>query len=346
MANNIDCEACANLREDAPHFVANGMTNTERTSLKNDTGLNPSNGNNDCTDLKNMNDCLLGNAQKDVSRYEVCDWKTFMQKYTPNVWSVLDGTIAAICGLWTNIHNLWKKVNQHDCEIQYLYTGTSFKIKETEQSDSAYIVAGKGVSFYLADGTQEKTSDISFRYIAGGLAILSGSCHFYSSENFNEPPGKVCPNFDNDTSASNDGYRTSNARKPNSEWGRPKRYAAGGELVYEIRLKKSEYPQIKSIIAGRGTEANTGAFSAHFQVFNEGTMAYGQHGWCHGIDAENATPGSPMADGLSWGHPVPKGWTYIQCRLHYSDVFAEKQGVEYSPYGWLGMRTERDEISC
>lgn len=344
MANNIDCEACANLREDAPHFVANGMTNTERTSLKNDTGLNPSNGNNDCTDLKNMNDCLLGNAQKDVSRYEVCDWKTFMQKYTPNVWSVLDGTIAAICGLWTNIHNLWKKVNQHDCEIQYLYTGTSFKISETAQTDSAYIVAGKGVSFYLADGTQEKTSDISFRYIAGGLAVLSGSCHFYpGTGTFDD--AKSCPNFDNDTSSlTNNGYRVTKSRKANPEWGSPKRYATGGELVYEIRLKKSEYPQIKSIIAGRGTEANAGAFDAHFQVFNSGSIAYGQHGWCH--DKSHSSPGSPMKDGYSWGHEVPEGWIYVQCRLHYSDVFANVAGVEYSPYGWLGMRTERDEISC
>lgn len=111
MANSVNCSACDELREDAPNFVVNGLGSTEIASLKNDTGLSVSNGNNDCTDLNNMNDCLVGNMASEVAAYDVCEWKPFMEKYIPNEWTVNKGIISAVCGLWTNIHSLWTKVN-------------------------------------------------------------------------------------------------------------------------------------------------------------------------------------------------------------------------------------------
>lgn len=334
----INCEACEELRQNAPGLIVNGFDEDMCTSLMNDTGLAPGDGSDDCEDLNNMNDCLVGNMAREVDAYDVCDWKEFTKNFITNVWTTLKGIICAICGLW-------KMAKRIDCIVDYMAHGATFNVKETEQSDSAYIVAGKGVSFYLADGTTEHTSDILFRYIAGGMATLMGSCHFYMNNNFNEPNSKQCPNFDNDsTSLTNNGYRVSNSRKKNTVWGQTGRPAIGGELVYEIRIKKSQYPQIRQIFQGRGTEANAGGFTVHFQVFNEGSIAYGQHGWCH--DANYGTPGAPMQEGYSWGHRVPKGWIYVQCRMHWVDAMGSTDGLEYSPYGYLPMRINADEVIC
>lgn len=104
---NINCEACKDLREDVPELVANGFDSTMCASLKNDTGLKQSNGHNDCTDLDMMNDCLVGNMETEIDKYDTCDWKAFMKKLIGNLWTTLKAVICAICGIWTNIHNIW-----------------------------------------------------------------------------------------------------------------------------------------------------------------------------------------------------------------------------------------------
>ena len=101
-----NCSACEELREDAPNLIVNGLGSTECASLKNNTGLNPSAGNDDCHDLDNLNDCLIGNMKDEIDAYDVCDWKEFMRKFIDNAWTVFKGIICAICGLWTNISNL------------------------------------------------------------------------------------------------------------------------------------------------------------------------------------------------------------------------------------------------
>lgn len=108
---NVNCQACEDLREVAPSLACGGFTDDMCTSLQNDTGLTASSGNNDCTDLDNMNDCLIGNEDANVELFEVCDWKKFMHEFIPNLWTMLKAIICAICGIWTNIHNLWTKVN-------------------------------------------------------------------------------------------------------------------------------------------------------------------------------------------------------------------------------------------
>lgn len=101
---DYSCDACDALREDAPNFVVNGMGETEVTSLQNNTGLNPSSGNDDCEDLNAMNDCLVKNMETEIDSYNVCSWKEYIKALVGNLWTVNKGIISAICGLWTKVN--------------------------------------------------------------------------------------------------------------------------------------------------------------------------------------------------------------------------------------------------
>lgn len=108
---NISCTACEELRQEAPEFVMSGLTDDMCTSLMNDTGIEPSSGHDDCEDLNNLNDCLVGNMEAEVKAYNVCDWKKFAEEFIPNLWTTLKAMICAICGLWKNVNCLKQKVS-------------------------------------------------------------------------------------------------------------------------------------------------------------------------------------------------------------------------------------------
>lgn len=109
--SNINCSACEELRTEAPDFATNGVTSTVCASLKNDTGLSTTNGHNNDTDLTDANDCLIGRMDDELEAYDVCDWKDFMHKFIPNLYEFLKAILCSLAGIWTNIHELWAKVN-------------------------------------------------------------------------------------------------------------------------------------------------------------------------------------------------------------------------------------------
>lgn len=104
--SEISCTACQELREDAPEFVTNGVTDTVCKSLHKDTGLDSSNGNDDETDLHTANDCLIGRMRDEINSYDLCDWKDFMRKYIGNDYEVNKGIICALGGLWDMVHTI------------------------------------------------------------------------------------------------------------------------------------------------------------------------------------------------------------------------------------------------
>lgn len=323
---NYSCNSCEDLRSTSPSFVVNGITDTECTSLQNNTGLNPSSGHDDCTDLNNINDCLVGNMAEEVEAYDVCDWKTYMKKFVPNAWTTLKSMICAICGLW-------KRVERLDCIVNYITQGHDFKFGESS-TGSSYIVAGKGVSFLnvTASGT---AADITLRYISGGLATIIGSCVFYTAS-FTDR--EACYNYDNEGV----NPTRSSSRSGNSEWNADNQNPKGGtQLVYELRIKKSEYPQIKSMHEGIGLNASGGGFHAEIIVFNSGRYANGQNGTCdHGN-------GDPVGANSDRGHLVPDGWTYVQMRITWIEhMGADADGTQMSPHGLMGIRMNQNEIEC
>lgn len=136
------CSACEDLRNDAPNFVLNGVTSEACTSLQNNTGFNPSLVplNDNCTDLDNANECLIGNMADQVEAYDVCEWKDYMRKFVPNVYTVIKGMICGECGIWTNIKNLWTKVDCIADNFDVISTPRMWVEKSNIQYQNGFVI--------------------------------------------------------------------------------------------------------------------------------------------------------------------------------------------------------------
>ena len=115
--SDISCTACQELRESAPDFIANGVTEAVCESLAEDTGFDAENGHNDSTDLHLANDCLIGRMQDEINAYDICDWKEFMRLYANNDYETNKAIICALGGLWNVIHKLIEALGGGDGSI-------------------------------------------------------------------------------------------------------------------------------------------------------------------------------------------------------------------------------------
>ena len=313
--SSIDCGACDELRQTSPDFAQNGVTKTICNSLKNDTGFNPglTTLHTDCEDLDTANDCLIGRMGQEIEAYDVCDWKTYMRKFVGNLYELLKATYCAICGIWTTLH-------RHDCEIEHLYEGMSFRVGEVYDTTVTHVVPGKGVSI-SARGSGLNESDVSLRYRGGALLQGTGSLVFYT-ENFTDVDGT--------------------AREGNAYWGIGGEPVGGNELIYEIRLLKSQYPQVDRFYLGWGQEANVGCYHVTFTIFEEGQYAYGQHGSC------NTETGEPIEPDRDYGHLVPAGWTYMQLRMGYIESLILSGGNKRAstPRYFAAIKFKKAKINC
>lgn len=325
---DYNCSACDELRQNSSDFYINGVTDSVCTQLQNDKGF--SGKSTDCEDLDDANDCLIRGMESEIDAYDACDWQEYMHKFVGNVWTVIKAIICAICGLW-------KFVNKHECEINQLLDGESFFLSETPSED-AYIVAGKGVSYLQRKGDTDKYStDITFTYIGGGLARLTGGLTFHTSDFEEDTDAYEVRSVENDTK----GYTKvskGDSRSGNPNWGKTGNTVDGNELVYEVRinLKSDSYKHIQSIFAGFGQETNGHGFHVSHNVYYGGEWADGQHGRC---DPDN---GKPKEDGMSYGHQVPDGWVFVQMRMSYIFDLGDRDWA--TPRSFLGMRFDRSDM--
>jgi len=109
----IACDACNNLREYAPNFVQNGTNEEVCTSLMNNTGLNPGLTvlHNNCDDLHDVNDCLIGRMTDELEAYDVCDWKDYEKKHNSNLYELLKAIICSDCGQWSKLSALCSSID-------------------------------------------------------------------------------------------------------------------------------------------------------------------------------------------------------------------------------------------
>lgn len=320
------CTACNDLREYAPEFVLNGTTEAVGDHLTENEGLSGAAGHNDCDDLMDVNDCLIGNMADELDSFDVCEWKDFMGAFIPNLYETLKAMIYAQCGLW--------------CNVDALFNGVGDFTFTESISGNAYCVAGKGVSFLLSSS---HNVDVAIQHIAGGFGMYQGTFKYFAHD-FTD--GSSVYNFDDD----GNGSHLSSSRQGNSVWAHTDDGENGGgipqqgELVCECRIKMSAFPALKDIIGGRGQEGPTGrGYHTLLTVFHAGTYAYGQHGGC------STSTGEPNEQGYSRGHLVPSGWMYCQIRMSSASWnFAGNSAgeVQRQTKGWCGILMNQDNISC
>ena len=204
--SKIDCNSCQELRDNAPEFVQNGVTDRVCNSLKNDTGFNPSLSvtRTDCEDLDAANDCLIGELDDQIEAYDVCDWKKFMHKLLPNLYELLKAMICAICGIWTMIH-------KHTCQIAKLMEVKELSFGENEFSP------GEDVTF---DRKDDKEVGVSFD-IVGNTGVLLVSVQFKDGSRWRE----------DDTWTDDGNWLICELRLKKSKYGIKHIYAGDGQTV-------------------------------------------------------------------------------------------------------------------
>lgn len=179
----LSCQSCEEIKQEVPSLVTNGLSSTMCASLKNDTGLKASSGNDDCEDLNNLNDCLVGNMETEIDRYDVCEWKPFTKKLIDNLYTTLKAMICAICGIWTNIHNLWTTIRSLCLKKEgnkiVLYSNLGDHCSVTD-SDTTYDLTKSGNKIILtgSDGSRDEVTDSNTTYdltINGHTVHLNGS---------------------------------------------------------------------------------------------------------------------------------------------------------------------------
>lgn len=101
--NEIDDKACSNLTEDK--------------------GIHPNDkhANNDCEDLKALNDLAIGSLHNSLLSLNFCDleaFKCWLDSLLSWSWNMTRGVVCAICGIWKKIH--W--LEEHTMDIDGYFT--------------------------------------------------------------------------------------------------------------------------------------------------------------------------------------------------------------------------------
>lgn len=109
--NKDVCSACDSLKATSSNFIQKGVTDAICANLKANQGFE-NKGHNNCTDMHDMNDCLLGGLLEKIDTYDVCDTKEAIKDLEKNLISIMDVMICSDCGQWEEIEKLWAEIQK------------------------------------------------------------------------------------------------------------------------------------------------------------------------------------------------------------------------------------------
>ena len=124
VTNKDICKTCEDLQQYSPDFVANGVTDEMCSNLESNTGL-MNNGRENCTDLHNANDCLIGGIAEKATSYNPCDPNKMIEDLAKNTMHVIDMLICSDCGQWNEIKKIWDEIQKIWDAIEELQNGMS-----------------------------------------------------------------------------------------------------------------------------------------------------------------------------------------------------------------------------
>ena len=120
VTNKDICKTCEDLQQYSPNFVANGLTDEMCSNLESNTGL-MNKGRENCTDLHNANDCLIGGIAEKATSYNPCDPNKMIEDLAKNTMHVIDMLICSDCGQWNEIKKILDEIQKIWDEIQKIW---------------------------------------------------------------------------------------------------------------------------------------------------------------------------------------------------------------------------------
>jgi len=126
----INCEACDDLRKDAPDLLMNGITDKICESLTKNRGLNPnlSTLHTNCEDIKKMISCFIDGHRESLKAADPCDWKKFVEEMLRNLTITLEAMGCSDCGQWLEIDKIWGAIKEIRELIEILLGGGSWRL--------------------------------------------------------------------------------------------------------------------------------------------------------------------------------------------------------------------------
>lgn len=118
------CKTCKDLQVYSPDFVLKGVTDQMCENLKANTGL-MNKGRENCTDLHNANDCLIGGIAEKAISYNSCNPNKMIEDLAKNTMHVIDMLICSDCGQWNEIKKIWDEIQKIWDAIEELQNGMS-----------------------------------------------------------------------------------------------------------------------------------------------------------------------------------------------------------------------------
>lgn len=319
MAIELNCSACEDLRQSAPNFVINGLDEAECASLQNNTGLNPSSGNDDCTDLNNLNDCLIGNMANEVNSFNNCDWKKFMREFTSNLWTTLKAIICAICGIWKQFDEIW-------CWLRHLAEPNKSDTL-TPDDPKVRFRAAEGITLRY-DPQNPKPDDSPLRItVIGSTARVTGSL----SCDGNMPASYTgSGNRRTWTDYENGKAEITNAYGKTSRNGN---LPSGGFLMYEFEIKACDWG-FSVLYNAPLLPAEAGNFIARIIQVKKGSKYPYDCGWDANHDGQVYTPSSDAFD------------TLLQVRMETIQSWGRSLNGDITPNGTVLVKPCTDSWDC
>lgn len=124
VTNKDICKTCEDLQQYSPDFIVNGVTDEMCSNLESNTGL-MNKGRENCTDLHNANDCLIGGIAEKATSYNPCDPNKMIEDLAKNTMHVIDMLICSDCGQWNEIKKIWDEIQKIWDAIEELQNGMS-----------------------------------------------------------------------------------------------------------------------------------------------------------------------------------------------------------------------------
>ena len=174
--NKDVCSACDSLKATSSNFIQKGVTDTICANLKANQGFE-NKGHNNCTDMHDMNDCLLGGLLEKIDTIDVCDAKEAIKDLEKNLISIIDVMICSDCGQWEEIEKLW-------AEIQKLWNAIrdlQGKVGKLEGSvGDMYSAVEKILTNLKNSGEWKQTGDTVFKgKFNDGRSIATGNINIF-----------------------------------------------------------------------------------------------------------------------------------------------------------------------